>query len=205
MDDAILDELEAYARALPEAKHEPQYEPEAIANWLHDQSPERRDAVLESLPVWFESTDPWKPLIAIEVAVLLGNASLVDEAIAIAGHSDHPAEETSRVTFRLALIAAIKRVSTEAGLAYLSRLAGEVGVDASEDRILSARAQLALCFLAAEPQLACLDLLVERVRKWQDSRVARSVFGALDVWAAEAGLPIERLLTVSEQRLVRLP
>jgi hypothetical protein len=205
--DSILDELEEYARSLPEGEHQPHLVAEAMAGWFRGVDAGRRKAVLQLLPTWFETPDIWKATIALELAVLLGNARLVDGAIAIARRRDDSMDDARFLaSLRLALIAAVKRVPTEAGIAYLAGLADrDVTFEASEDRTLSARAQLALCFLEREAPLECLERAVERVRSWQDRRVARSAFGALDVWTQEAGIPIDRLLTEQEQRLVRRP
>jgi len=182
-DRTVLQEVEGQLASVPpdSVKHDLQPAFEAMANWIRTLDQGRRLAVTHALPQWFSEHHPWHSRAALEIALLLRDRDLIEQAVKEAerqGIQDIPApvQYPDWLAFQLDLIRVLAEWGAsvpDAGVQYLRTVSDDASRAASYSRrLLAIRAWLTLC--RNQREAGCLKEAVVTLRGWQDDRLQRS-------------------------------
>jgi hypothetical protein len=205
-----LDDLEQRLKLLPPdfVKHDMQPGFEAMADWIRTLGQEDRQAVIQALPEWFTDRHRWHSRAALEIALLLDEPFLLEQAVAAAdrlGVSDitAPFEYPDWLAFQLNLIRVLadwRGPLPTLGTRYLEQLR-EQAFEASSysRRLLSIRAWISVCH--RQGSLECLKGPIELVRRWRDERLRKSALTLIHAYycrnSADTG-SLKAILTPEE-------
>ena len=182
----MLEELEAQLAKLPadSIKHDMEPGFEVMARWIQSLDRNRRAAVLSQLPLWLQESRGWHSRAAMEMAIRVGDESLVMAAIAEArrrGVVDFdlaPGEQyPDWLTFHMYLLSAISRwpgALSEEVRAYLSGLRAGVSATSHSRRLLAIRSWLTQCAIDEADRRLCLEAALSQLRDWRDARLMKS-------------------------------
>ena len=193
MKPSLLSELEARAHRLAEeeAKHDPQFAYDALADWVRQLGHSEQHRLHRELRTWLRDTEhAWRQELVLELALSLGSRDLLDAGVDEARslrrtEADRAGELTPWRLFHLVLLSVMHRwpgdLGPKAG-SYLAQLSAEVA-HASDysQRQVGIRARLIECFRAASPpRRECLEAALTLLRSWQDEGLHISALALLD-------------------------
>jgi len=153
----MLEELEAQLATLPAGAIKHDMEPgfEVMAQWIQSLDRNRRAKVLSQLPLWLQESQGWHSRAALEMAIRVGDESLLTAAVHearrrgivdldLASGEQYP----DWLMFHLHLLSTISRWSGDCGeevRAYLSDLHAGVSATSHSRRLLAIRSWLTEC------------------------------------------------------------
>jgi hypothetical protein len=215
----MLEELEAQLATLPAdaTKHDMEPGFEVMARWIQSLDRKRRAAVLSQLPLWLQESHGWHSHAAMEMAIRVGDESLLTAAVHEAGRRRvvdfdlAPGEQyPDWLRFHLYLLSTISRWSGDLGeevRAYLSDLRAGVSGTSYSRRLLAIRSWLTQCAIYEVDQRPCLKAALSQLRDWRDARLMRSGLTLLHAYfgLTTAGIALLKDVLTAEEFAAAFP